>query len=686
MRATTRTLAAGVTLGCLAGLPGTAAQAQSTIALPEVSVTSSRLGSGIVGTSTSVITAEEIERSPGTTIQDVLASQPGIQTQSLFGGVNGAQGTVDLRGFGAFASQNTLVMINGRRINDLDLDQVNFSSIPKNSIERIEITRGNSGAVLYGDNAVGGVINIVTKSPVGAAPSGRIETAYGSFNQREVAGSANASNGPWSVSAYGNALASDGWRDNNKLSQNNGVGELRYNVEDFSAFLNITGDDQHLGFPGARSVNPSLGINQLATDPRGATTPFNYGNRQGFSVTTGLTRQINDGLQLIVDGGVRQKKQQAAFFDSFSSDFDSYVDTTLTNYSFTPRVIVANPLMGMPSKLISGLDVNRADYNSDRPLDAGLPPVHRYDLAQTSQAVYAQETLGIRADTDLSFGGRLHHNNITARDHFDPNVALFPNPPVEGQPLDKSEYQYALHGGLEHRFNDVFTGFGRVARAFRYPNVDERVGMAPYGTPTNFDLKTQTSHDAETGIRMQWGRFNAQSSVYVMDLKNEIHLDPVNLIDTNLDPTRRYGGETAVGYRLSETVRLKGGWAYTRAVFREGPYAGHDVPLVSRWTASAGVSWDIWQKWLTLDATLRYVGPRRMDNDNTNVQPLIPSRAVLDLRLGGEVDKLFWSVTFQNAFTSTYYDYAIASAFTPGSYNTYPLPGRTVLARAGMKF
>ena len=84
---------------------------------------------------------------------------PGVQLQTLYGGVGGAGTSVDLRGFGAFATANTLLLINGRRVNDIDLQGVDFSTIPRDSIERIEITKGNSGAVLYGDNAMGGVIN-----------------------------------------------------------------------------------------------------------------------------------------------------------------------------------------------------------------------------------------------------------------------------------------------------------------------------------------------------------------------------------------------------------------------------------------------------------------------------------------------------------------------------------------------
>ena len=53
-------------------------------------------------------------------LQDILAREPGIQVRNLFGGVNGARSTVDMRGFGATATSNTLVLINGRRLNDID--------------------------------------------------------------------------------------------------------------------------------------------------------------------------------------------------------------------------------------------------------------------------------------------------------------------------------------------------------------------------------------------------------------------------------------------------------------------------------------------------------------------------------------------------------------------------------------
>src|SRR5439155_5782160 len=319
--------------------------------------------SGIVGTASTVITAEEIAHSPARTVQEIIAQTPGVQLTSLFGGVNGAKTSVDRRGFGAFATSNTLVLINGRRLNDIDMAGVDFSTIPRDSIERIEITRGNSGAVLYGDNAVGGVINIVLKNGVGGPPVAiRSEAGVGSFNQRLANLSATTNYGPWSTSFYGNAIKSDGYRENNALDQRNGVGNLNYTPPDLQAFLTVTGDDQKLGFPGGRIVDPSIGVNELVTARRAAATPFDYGNQQGASATAGFTKTILNGVDLIVDGGVRKRDTQSGFFGtvplasplpSFSS---TYNDASLQTWSITPRLSVKNTIFGIPSQILTGID------------------------------------------------------------------------------------------------------------------------------------------------------------------------------------------------------------------------------------------------------------------------------------------------------------------------------------------
>jgi iron complex outermembrane receptor protein len=643
---------------------------------------------GIVGASTTVITAEDIARSPAQTLPEIIAQVPGVQLQSFYGGVGGVGTSVDLRGFGAFATANTLLLINGRRVNDIDLQGVDFSTIPRDSIERIEITKGNSGAVLYGDNAVGGVINIITKTGVGGpAVSGRIEGGFGSFNQGTGAISLATNSGPWSTSFSGNGISSDGYRANNNVRQENGVGEVRYTTPGFTAFFNVSGDNQHLGFPGGRyniapSFFPDAGANELVNARTGTSTPFDYGNQQGANATAGFTKVLVNGVELI-DGGVRDKMQQAGFLSSFS-----YVDTTLVTWSLTPRLSIKNPMFGLPSAILTGIDYYDASYHSNRSDMQGDPPLDVFEGSQKTLAAYWQQTIGILPSTDFSYGARIQQTHATASDTLNPNAPGFFG---ESQinPLDTTEVNHAFHIGIEHRFNDVFSVFGRASSAFRTPNIDERIGASPTffpPVPPTFNLKTQTSEDIEGGFRIKAGKFEMQSSIYNMDLLNEIHFDPVNFIDYNLDPTRRYGSETAATYRASDTLLFRGGFAYTRAVFREGQFAGNDVPLVSRYSASAGVSWNAWQKYLVVDATVRYWSSRRMDNDQPNDQPLIPANATVDFKLSGAYDRYFWSLSVNNVFNVLYYDYAVASASTIGVFSAYPLPGRTFMLKTGATF
>jgi iron complex outermembrane receptor protein len=672
--------------------PGGAPATGPNVSIPG-NATPIRQFAGIVGASTSVITADDIAHSPAQSIQEIIAQTPGVQLTSLFGGVNGVGTTVDLRGFGAFATANSLVLINGRRLNDIDMAGVDLSTIPRDSIERIEITRGNSGAVLYGDNAVGGVINIVTKTGIGGPPVAiRAEGGVGSFNQRLASVSTAANAGPWSASFYGNGFKSDGYRVNNALDQRNGIGNVNYSTPDLTAFLTIAGDDQKLGLPGGRFVDPSIGLNELVTNRRGATTPFDYANKQGASATAGFTKTLWNGAELIVDGGVRDKKQQAGFFGAMPvpSFASSYIDTTLQTWSLTPRLSIKNPILGIPSNILTGIDYYDATYHSNRSQFIGFAPIHVYDLSQQTLAGYWQQTVGLLPTTDFSYGARAQNTRLSARDRFDPTApGAFD---TQANPLDSSETQYAVHVGLEHRLNEVFSVFGRAARAFRTPTVDERVASGPAfdqffnPIPGNFTLKTQTSHDVEGGFRIRAGTFQMQSSIYDMDLVNEIHFDPVNFFNVNLDPTRRYGSETSASVRVSDSLLLRGGFAYTRAIFREGPFAGNDVPLVSRYTANAGITWNVWQNYLVVDATVRGWSERRMDNDQPNKQPLIPADATIDFKLSGEVGHFFWSVAVNNVLNALYYDYAVASAFTDGRFSAYPLPGRTYMVKAGATF
>ncbi|OCH18448.1 TonB-dependent receptor domain-containing protein [Aliivibrio logei] len=106
----------------------------------------------------SVVTKEDIVQIQAKTITDILRLQPGIEVASN-GGI-GQNASIFMRGTN---SDHVLVLIDGFRMNSSIKSGMNINKIPVNQIERIEIIRG-SGAVMYGSDAVGGVINIITRT------------------------------------------------------------------------------------------------------------------------------------------------------------------------------------------------------------------------------------------------------------------------------------------------------------------------------------------------------------------------------------------------------------------------------------------------------------------------------------------------------------------------------------------
>jgi iron complex outermembrane receptor protein len=679
-----------------------AAAQNNAVVLPPIDVSWSRIGTtGIVGASTSVITSQDIERSPSQSLPDILAQQVGVQVTHVTGSPTGVNDMVDVRGFGAFAQSNVLVLVNGRRYQDFDLQGFDFSQIPINSIERVEITRGMSGTVLYGDGAIGGVINIVTKTASGAPFSGRVEGAVGSYGFGEGRVSASATSGPWSSAIYANAATSQGYRQNSQLNQQNAVGNLSYRSPEWTGYLNIIGDSQRQNLPGTLQNLPLVYPITLDT-PRASVTPFDWAHKQDFGVTAGFTRTLGSGADLIVDGGVRRKFQQGQFFNYFNNPFFSfdpstaapanYVNTVMTTSSVTPRIDMRHQLFGVPNRLLTGIDFYNTQYDSDRPQAEGLPDIHRYSIRQTTASIYAMNTTTVTPALEISYGGRLQRNFVKGQDVYnpavDPNAGFYASDP-QAAPADSSEWQYALHLGYEYRINPILALFGRVARAFRLPNADERVGAGnPFDVvvPPNLNLKTQTSYDVENGLRVTLGKFNFQTTGYIMELNNEIHFIPALFANVNLDPTQRMGWENSATYQLSDDVRVRAGVAYTRATFREGQFAGKEIPLVAPWSGYTGLTWDIVKKLLVLDVTATFWSDRRMDNDQANIQPQIPANATMNVKLGGEWNQFFWSAAVLNLFNTNYYDYAIASAFTQGFFSAYPQPTRTFVLRAGATF
>ena len=632
---------------------------------------------------TTVITAADIQKSTARTLPELLGREAGVLTRSLYGN-NASGATVDIRGFGAASTQNTLLLLDGRRLNNIDLSNVDFSVIPLQSIERIEITR-NSGAVLYGDGAVGGAINIITRQPEMAGTSAYLKAGAGNLDTRKLDTQLSHNTGPWSVFLGAHGVSSDGYRDNNQLDQKNLNTDIRLTHNNSQLFLRADWFDQDQDLPGERHVNPGLGINQLHRDRRGTSTPRDYADQDGYSINPGITRYWDNGTEAVIDFGYR-KKQQQAFFDS-GGGFSDYLDNDLETWSFTPRVIMPHRVLGKAAQTTTGLDYYDSDYDSDRSWKKTTDnrPIHRLDIEQRSTAVYADTTIAATRDITLNLGARLQWVTLDASDSFNPD-APGADPFFDGQApdYDDSERVHMLEAGMEKQFTPATAAYVKWTRSARVVTVDElfesRFDPDTFaGTRIFSPLDPQTGNGFDIGTRYHMDRTAFTLNAYYMRLRNEIHFNPVTFENINLDPTRRYGLELGGRYRLTERLDLQGNYTYMRAKFRDGDFSGKNVPLVPENTASITGSWQ--QSPATdLVVTASFVDNKYFDNDQSNTfTRKIPSYTTIDAKISHRYRGFRLTAEVNNIFEEKFYDYGISSTFSPGVYNAYPLPERTIL-------
>jgi vitamin B12 transporter len=191
-----------------AGITGPAFAQGAPQQLPELVVTAERGPSSLqrTGSAISVINAATIAATNPTSLVDALRTVPGLDVSES----GGPGSTVNVRLRGASTGQ-TLVLIDGVRANDASnaSGDFDFSMFPPGAIERIEVLRGPQSA-LYGSDAIGGVVNIITRRG-GGTP--RYEAGFegGSYGTVSTNGAAVGSKGPWSYAVTGALQSSDGF-------------------------------------------------------------------------------------------------------------------------------------------------------------------------------------------------------------------------------------------------------------------------------------------------------------------------------------------------------------------------------------------------------------------------------------------------------------------------------------------
>ncbi len=637
-----------------------------------------------------VIGSEQIVASPAKTVPELLASQVGVVNSELFGN-NGVSANIDLRGFGATGGQNTLILVNGRRVSDIDLSGVKWSSIPLSTVDRIEIVRG-SGSVLYGDGAVAGVVNIITKSPGGESSGATLGARYGSLDTREGKVNATLRNDNYGLDINAYKYSSDGYRDNNENDDSSVQLDARRDGVSNDLSLQLGSDRQSVRLPGGRRVQPSAGINELEDDRRGTSTPLDYATRDGAFATFGLSSRQDYGL-IDAELGYRGKQQFSYFH---FGGFPDYREVDLDVWSFTPRVKIPFFIGAAENQLVVGVDIYDWDYSLNTSNDPQniATPVNQVRATQLDYAYYLYDTIRFADAIQVSLGWREQWQEIEATDDYDPTApgGAFGSGAPGGR-QDLREYAYDL--GLRYELDTQWAMLAKTGRSFRFATVDEIYEFSPTFQREFQFLRPQTGESIDVGVERRWDAHLLRATLFRIDVEDEIHLDPYStgLGNTNLPPSRRRGIELESSFLLG-SVTLGVTYAYTEAKFIEGSFAsgsgsvdiaGKTVPLVPRDKVTINAQWAI-NEGAFITAAFRYVGDQYMDNDEPNdFYTKIPAYSVLDLKYSQQFGAWQAGLVLNNVLNEKYYTYAVRSTMTD-AYSAYPLPERTVTVFAEYRF
>ena len=647
----------------------------------EITVTASKLiNNSMTGSSTVILSKNDIQKYPGASLPEIISKVPGISFKDLYGTTGfGSYQSIDLRGFADTSLSNTLILLNGHKLSNIDLsDAESLVNIPINSIERIEIIKGNSASVLYGGNATAGAINIITNQLPGTEDYYQASTTFGSFGQFEgfVSGTKSLEN--ISVTGNSNYIVTDGYRRNNALRQKTGNLEFNFNINPkHTLHFNLAAHDRYIELPG--DVPSTL----FSIDPRLTDTPRDFATNYGQKIFINSAYMPNNSLEIINDASYRFTKSQGFFYDEVSA----HTDADIYASSYNPKAKFRFKKFGYTFENISGLDLNYTYYKRKYMSNmigahAGRGAATRnvYKFSDTNLGLYYNFETELNSLNKIGFGARFQGNWLKASDF------VGPAPGATKANSDSLTYdpQYSYHLGYERSLEDYGNIFARLGRSFTYPNVDQRVGQSNWNVNSDFKLRTQTSNDFEIGHKFQNNDLNITNSFYYMMLRAEIYYDAVDFLNKNLEPSKRYGFESSVNYTLNKYVNFNNSFAFTKAKMRSGNYRGNEIPGVPSLTNTLELNLNLIDNF-TLSTELFYRSTARMINDTINFQPKIPEYYLVNIGLKGKIKNTKVSLLANNILNKSYYNYAV-SGNTHNLYNVYPLPEFNIFFKLSQDF
>jgi len=627
-------------------------------ALATVTVTGARFDAdpSLAPIGATIISADEIRRAGVNDVNAAIRKIGGVYgRQSLDGSPDFG---LDLRGFGANSSQNLVIVLDGVRLSENELSNAILSTIPIDTVDHIEITRGGA-SVLYGDGATGGVINIVTRRAAANTRRGSMFIEGGQFHAGEVRLSGAQAWDNFAADATLDHQRSDNYRDNNDFKQTNFSGGAQWFANQFDRIgFRYEGARQDMRFAG------SLKEDEFIANPRQTKTPNDNGSLDSDRLTVFGQYRVA-GHDLAADLSYRKKTVEAAYISAAGAYRSTYESK---NWQFSPRVRKLGAINGMVNELVAGIDFTK--WERTGVADFGGIASSNADASQKSKALYVRDELRF----DAAHEGRISagvRREIFDKDFSDPlNYASTGYNVVQGLNAWELQASYMPVANL--------TVFGKLGQSYRVANSDENAVTPKLNKP----LAPQQSHDAELGLSYVTAMQKISARVFRHSLTNEIFYDPtLNFgVNTNLDPTRRQGFELDAEQTINAAWAVSAHYQHVQAKFRAGVNDGKEMVLVPKNTLTTRLAWT--GNGQTADVGVQWVDKQRYGGDFTNTcGGEIPSFTTLDARYARKFGQWEWAVSGQNLADKEYFSQAFGC-----KDGIYPSNGRQLKISARYDF
>ncbi len=509
-----------------------------------------------------------------------------------------------IRGFyGGGEAEYVLLMVDGQPVNALETGLVNWDQIPLSAIESVEILRGGASS-LYGDAAIGGVINIVTDA--NAPSSYEFTVAGGSFGSFKSSGAVRLSLGNRKISSYGNFESTQGYRDHaNRTLSGLGLGVDLLRSERGVVTLSGSMHMRSYDVPGP------LTMEQTAQDRVQVSPLFQFDAQDERSLRLALQGRRNLGwgseLRTSVVGNLRSL-EGARTLPLMSAEFG---DVKWREFE-TARVFVSAQWM-LPSLVWNDQMIIGTDLHSGQ-LDATW-----YDMITGSVEEFDNFD-GTRGELSTSGVGSRNamaayvQYDIEPVPHLRASVGMRYDRILDQYEPDQALEQDAIHSALSPKFGlnvryissaqHVGNWYANIGRSFKTATLDQLFGqrlipapVPPFAiTISNSELKPQKGISIETGIYHRMS-FIPESltgeltlSVYQMDMEDELDFQFDTFQYANIASSRHRGMEIGLQLNQINTASLRLNYTLQNVTYKAGEYEGNFVKAIPRDYLSATIS------------------------------------------------------------------------------------------------